>query len=291
MKKRRREGKKIKTEYACIKFKTFVPMATIQHVIHLSSRIRVDGVHCLAPGEHGCLGQTRPPLPPSDRHPGHSPRCYFSLIHIRLVFSSLITRQMTTTAKKKKKKEEDNAAQYWGIAFMILMNRGGGMGLGRNSGPLPSHQHLKDFPALVYRSGGWWRQRGASTSMAGCQDQFNSHNGRKGHLTSVIFFYMLQSCCWLAPLRHFPCEWHCAVWMLSLCRGCWMSDIVMKHLVRFIVLIFFTELLLEMLNEKVQVYLTVSRNLFWSNMFCFEPCTEQTDTSSFSLWSTQPLAC
>ena len=103
MKKRTRGGgRKIKTEYACIKFNTFVPMATIQHVIHLSSRIRADGVHCLGPGEHGCLEQTRPPLPPSDRHPGHSPRCYFSLIHIRLVFSSLITRQMTTTAKKKK---------------------------------------------------------------------------------------------------------------------------------------------------------------------------------------------
>ena len=101
------EGRgKIKTEYACIKFNTFVPMATIQHVIHLSSRIRADGVHCLGPGEHGCLEHARPPLPPSDRHPGHSPRCYFSLIHIRLVFSSLITRQMTTTAKKKGEKKK-----------------------------------------------------------------------------------------------------------------------------------------------------------------------------------------
>lgn len=75
-----------KTEYACIKFNTFVPMATIQHVIHLSSCIRADGVHCLGPGEHGCLEQTRPPFPPSERHPGHSPRCYFSLIPIQFVF-------------------------------------------------------------------------------------------------------------------------------------------------------------------------------------------------------------
>lgn len=38
---------------------------------------------------------------------------------------------------------------------MILMNRkGGGVGLGGNSGPLLSDQHLKDFPALVYRFGG-----------------------------------------------------------------------------------------------------------------------------------------
>lgn len=100
-------GKKIKTKYACIKFNTFVPMATIQHVIHLSSRIRADGVHCLGPGEHGCLEQRPPPLPPSERHPGHSPCCYFSLIHIGLVFSLLITRQMT-----KKKREGDNAVQY-----------------------------------------------------------------------------------------------------------------------------------------------------------------------------------
>ncbi len=103
MKKRTRGGGgKIKTEYACIKFNTFVPMATIQHVIHMSSCIRVDGVYCLGPGEHGCLEQTWPPLPPSDQHPGHSPHCYFSLIHIQIVFSPLITRQMTTMAQKKK---------------------------------------------------------------------------------------------------------------------------------------------------------------------------------------------
>lgn len=95
---------KIKTEYACIKFNTFVAVATIQHVIHLSSRIRADGVHCLGPGEHGLLEHAQPPLLPTDRHPGHSPRCYFSLIHVRLVFSLLITRQMTTTALQKKKK-------------------------------------------------------------------------------------------------------------------------------------------------------------------------------------------
>lgn len=97
------EGRgKIKTEYACIKFNTFVPMATIQHVIHLSSRIRADGVHCLGPGEHGCLEHARPPLPPSDRHPGHSPRCYFSLIHIRLVF--FIANHTTNDHRGKKKK-------------------------------------------------------------------------------------------------------------------------------------------------------------------------------------------
>lgn len=69
------------------------------------------------------------------------------------------------------------------------------MGLGRNSGALRSHQHLKDFPALVYRFGGRQRQRTASTSMTGCQDQFSSDNGRKGHLTSVIVSNMLRSCC------------------------------------------------------------------------------------------------
>lgn len=64
MKKRRGDGGgEIKTEYACIKFNTFVPMATIQHVIHLSSRIRADGVLCLGPGEHGCLEQTTPHPP------------------------------------------------------------------------------------------------------------------------------------------------------------------------------------------------------------------------------------
>lgn len=56
-------GGEIKTEYACIKFNTFVPMATIQHVIHLSRRIRADGVLCLGPGEHGCLEQTTPHPP------------------------------------------------------------------------------------------------------------------------------------------------------------------------------------------------------------------------------------
>lgn len=103
-KKRRGDGgvDVIKTEYACIKFNTFVPMATIQHVIHLSSRIRADGVLCLGPGEHGCLEQAWPPFPPPDQHPGHSPRCYFSLIHICFVFSLLITRQMTTMVKKRR---------------------------------------------------------------------------------------------------------------------------------------------------------------------------------------------
>lgn len=50
-----------KTRYACIKFNTFVTMATIQHVIHLSSCIRAYGIHCLRPGEHGSL-ETRPPF-------------------------------------------------------------------------------------------------------------------------------------------------------------------------------------------------------------------------------------
>lgn len=171
-------GKKIKTKYACIKFNTFVPMATIQHVIHLSSRIRADGVHCLGPGEHGCLEQRPPPLPPSERHPGHSPCCYFSLIHIGLVFSLLITRQMT-----KKKREGDNAVQYWGMAFMILMNtirRGGAeVGIrekfrGPNLRPTPQR-----FSLPAFRFGGRWRQRRAQRSMTGCQDQFNSHNRRK----------------------------------------------------------------------------------------------------------------
>lgn len=99
-------GGGIKTEYACIKFNTFVPIATIQHVIHLSSCIRADGVLCLHPGEHGCLEQTSPPFSPPDRHPGHSPHCYFSLIHIWFIFSLLITRQMTTMATKR---ERDNA--------------------------------------------------------------------------------------------------------------------------------------------------------------------------------------
>lgn len=80
---------------------------------------------------------------------------------------------------------------------MILMNSREGVcgGLGKNSGPLLSDQHLKDIPALVYRFGGRRRQRRASTAMTGCQDQFNSHNGRKGHLTSVIFSNILQSRC------------------------------------------------------------------------------------------------
>lgn len=56
----REGGGGIKTEYACIKFNTSIPMATIQHVIHLSSCIRVDGVLCLGPGEHGFLEQTGP---------------------------------------------------------------------------------------------------------------------------------------------------------------------------------------------------------------------------------------
>lgn len=86
--RRRRRGE-IKTEYACIKFNTFVTMATIQHVIHLSSCIRADGLLCL--GDHGCLEQSPPPFqhPPAPTrapHPGHSPRCYFSLIHVWLVF-------------------------------------------------------------------------------------------------------------------------------------------------------------------------------------------------------------
>lgn len=210
MKKRRRGGGEIiKTEYACIKFNTFVPMATIQHVIHLSSCIRADVVHCLGPGERGCLEQPRPPLPPSDRHPGHSPCCYFSLIHIQLAFSSLITRQITTTAKKKRRGIMQSNTKALLLWFLWIGE--GAVGLGRNSGPLLPDQHLKDFPALVYRFGGRWRQCRASTSMTACQDQFNSHNGRKGHLTSVIFSNMLQSCCWLALLRHFP------LW-IELCR-------------------------------------------------------------------------
>lgn len=143
----------------------------------------------------------RPPLPPSDRHPGHSPCCYFSLIHVRLVFSSLITRQMTTTAKKKKGIMQCST-EAWLLWFLWI---GGGMGLGGNSGPLLWDEHLKDFPALVYRFVGG-EGSANSTSMTGCQDQFNTHNGRKGHLTSVIFSNMHQSCCWLALLEYFLCE-------------------------------------------------------------------------------------
>lgn len=140
----------IKTEYACIKFNTFVPMATIQHVIHLSSRIRADGVLCLGPGEHGCLEQAWPPFPPPDQHPGHSPRCYFSLIHICFVFSLLITRQMTTMVKKKKGIMLCSTEE-WLLWFLWM--RLGGSGLGGNPGPQLSDEHLKDFCALVYKFG------------------------------------------------------------------------------------------------------------------------------------------
>lgn len=177
-------------------------MVTIQHVIHLSSRIRADGVHCLGPGEHGCLEQTRPPLPPSDRHPGHSSRCYFSLIHIGLVFSSLITRQMTTTAKKKKGIMQCST-EAWLLWFLWI---GGGYGIREKFSTPTLRPTPQRFSSLAYRFGGRWRQRRASTSMTGCQDQFNSHNRRKGHFTFVIFSNMLQSCCGLALLKYFPCE-------------------------------------------------------------------------------------
>lgn len=69
---------------------------------------------------------------------------------------------MTTVAKKKKgeKKEGgDNAVQYRGMAFMNLMNRRGGTGLGGEiQGPLLADEHLKDFPTSVYRFGGPRRQ-------------------------------------------------------------------------------------------------------------------------------------
>lgn len=207
-------GKKIKTKYACIKFNTFVPMATIQHVIHLSSRIRADGVHCLGPGEHGCLEQRPPPLPPSERHPGHSPCCYFSLIHIGLVFSLLITRQMT-----KKKREGDNAVQYWGMAFMILMNtirRGGGqrLGLGRNSGARISGQHLKDSPFQLLDLVGGEGSVEPNGLWLAVKTSLTVTIGEKGHLTSVIFSNMLRSCCWLPLLKYFLWEYYC--WMLRL---------------------------------------------------------------------------
>lgn len=181
------------------------------------------------------------------------------------------------------------STEAWLLWFLWI---GGGVGLGRNSGPLLSDQYLKDFPALVYRFGGRWRQCRAATSMTGCQDQFNSHNGRKGHLTSVIFSNMLQSCCWLALLKHFPCEKHCAVWMLSLCRGCWMFHIAWKYLFRFIVLIFSTKLLLMTLSKREQHYRTVewAANLFDSNMFCWtlDSLSSKTNAHFLFLVNNQP---
>lgn len=101
---------------------------------------------------------------------------------------------------------------------------------------------LLQFIDLVGREGS-----ADSTSMTGCQDQFNSHNGRKGHLTSVIFSNMLQSCCWLAPLKHFPL-WiaQSRAWMLSLVQG--LLDVVrcFKTLV------------------KVHCYLIFSRIIVWN---------------------------
>lgn len=184
-------------------------MATIQHVIHLSSCIRVDGVLCLGPGEHGFLEQARPPFPPPDQHPGHSPCCYFFLIHIWLVFSLLITRQMTTTTLKKKGIMLCST-EAWLLWFSWI---GGGWwwsGLERNSGPQLSDEHLKDFSCFSLQNlvGSWGTTD--SMSMTDCQDRFNSYNGRKGHLTSVIFSNKLQSCCWLALLKCFPCEQNCA---------------------------------------------------------------------------------
>lgn len=183
-------------------------MATIQHVIHLSSCIRVDGVLCLGPGEHGFLEQTRPPFPPPDEHPGHSPRCYFFLIHIWLVFSLLITRQMTTTTLKKKGIMLCST-EAW-LLWFLWMGVGGWVRIRQKfRAPLlrwtPQRFFLLQFTDLV---GSWGTAD--SMSMTDCQDRFNSYNGRKGHLTSVIFSNKLQSCCWLALLKCFPCEQNCA---------------------------------------------------------------------------------
>lgn len=134
-------------------------------------------------------------------------------------------------------------SKAWLLWFLWMGE--GATGLRRNSGPLLPDQHLRDFSALVYRFGGRWRQCRASASMTGCQDQFNSHNGRKGHLTSVIFSNMLQSCCWLAPLRRFAREWCCAVWMLSSCESCWISWAPLKHSFGFPVVVFLTKLLFQ----------------------------------------------
>lgn len=126
------------------------------------------------------------PLPPSDQHPGHLPHCYFALTPIQLIL--YFTNHMTDDHRGLKRRNGDNAMQYCGIAFMILVNRWWqGWIKGKFWGPPLSYKHLKDFSALVYRSGGVGRQCGVLSSMTGCQDQFYSHNGRKGHLTSVIF--------------------------------------------------------------------------------------------------------
>lgn len=101
----------------------------------------------------------------------------------------------------------------------------GGVGLGGNSGPLLWDEHLKDFPALVY---GLLGAEGSadSASMTGCQDQFNSHNGRKGRLTSVIFSNMLL----IGTAQAFPL-WMALCGMLNLCRGCWIVVHCFKTLV------------------------------------------------------------
>lgn len=108
----REEGKTKK--YACIKFNTFVSIETIQHVIHLSSHIRADAVHCLGPGEHGCLEQTHTPHPaplsPSDQHPGHLPHCYIALPPVQLIL--YFTNHMTDDHHGLKRRNGDNAMQY-----------------------------------------------------------------------------------------------------------------------------------------------------------------------------------
>lgn len=155
-------------------------MHKIQHICSHGNHSACHSLVKLHQGRWGPLsGSWWAWLPGTDQAPFSSlwttSRSFTTLLFLfnsnSVRFSSLITRQMTTMVKKKKKEKngiKQCSTEAWLLWFLWIGGRG--TGLGRNSGPLLSEQHLKDFSTIVYRFGGRWRQCRASTSMTGCQD-------------------------------------------------------------------------------------------------------------------------
>lgn len=136
-------------------------------ILHICSHGNHSACHSLVKLHQGRWGPLSAPwwawlpetdsLPPPTPTPQPTSRSFTTLLFL---FNSHLARffiaNHTTNDHQglKKEKEGSNAVHDWSMALMILMNRWGGVGLRRNSGPQLSDEHLKDFPARVYRLGG-----------------------------------------------------------------------------------------------------------------------------------------
>lgn len=147
-----------------------------------------------------------PPSPTRAPHPGHSPRCYFSLIHVWLVF--FMTNRSTWERKERK----------WGSGLAVLLRLSSNCWMGKKkswwrrwrwwwgsqTGITDKHSGPQLFPFFFFFR--WTphrfcmlefmdlvagRRHSSVYCPAGCQDHFHSHNGRRGRLTCVIFYNKL----------------------------------------------------------------------------------------------------